>query len=180
MSVVNAVQRLGFECMITSDGDEIKNADKVILPGVGEASSAMKSLRENSLDKIIEALQQPVLGICLGMQLMCRHSEENDTTGLGIFDLDVKKFPAKGIVPHMGWNNLEEVKGKLFEKFDTGDDIYFVHSYYAPVNRQTVATCNYIMPFSAALHEGNFYGTQFHPEKSGEAGSNILKQFLSL
>lgn len=180
MSVMNAVQRLGFECMVTDDAEEIRSADKVILPGVGEANSAMRSLQANGLDKTIKSLTQPVLGICLGMQLMCTHSEENDTNGLGIFDLRVKKFPATDIVPHMGWNNLSHVKGKLFHDLSTDDNIYFVHSYYAPVNEDTVAECNYIVPFSAALHKDNFYGTQFHPEKSGLAGSNILKQFLTL
>lgn len=180
MSVMNAVNRLGFDCVVTNDADEIRRAEKVILPGVGEASSAMESLKADGLDKLIKTLEQPVLGICLGMQLMCNYSEENETTGLGIFDLPVKKFPATEVVPHMGWNNLEDVKGELFQDFKSDDTIYFVHSYYAPLSEDTIARCNYILPFSAALQKENFYGTQFHPEKSGDPGSNILKKFLAL
>lgn len=180
MSVMNAVHRLGFECVVTNEVEDIQRADKVILPGVGEASSAMKSLKATGLDIVIKNLQQPLLGICLGMQLMCNHSEENDTKGLGIFDTAVKKFPPTDVVPHMGWNTLDEVKGKLFGKLKADDNLYFVHSYYAEINADTVATCRYILPFSAALQQDNFYGTQFHPEKSGEAGSSILKQFLQL
>ena len=180
MSVMNAVERLGFEGIVTDDVETIRRADKVILPGVGEASSAMQNLRANKIDQLIKTLDQPVLGVCLGMQLMCNHSQENDTTGIGIFDVAVKKFPASDIVPHMGWNNVEATKGKLFENFTSADTIYFVHSYYAEINENTVARCNYILPFSAALQKDNFYGTQFHPEKSGEAGSRVLKQFLAL
>lgn len=180
MSVMNAIHRLGFECTVTDNPEDIQKADKVILPGVGEARSAMKSLKTNDLDKLIKTLHQPFLGICLGMQLMCDQSEENNTTGLGIFDVSVKKFPPSDVVPHMGWNNLDEIKGVLFADFKPDDNIYFVHSYYAEISTETIAKCNYILPFSAAMQKDNFYGVQFHPEKSGAAGSNILKQFLNL
>lgn len=179
MSVKNAVERLGYSCIVTDDRDQIINADKVIFPGVGEASSAMRHLMDSGLDTLIKSLHQPVLGICLGLQLMCNHSEEGDTDCLGIFNTDVKLFPAKGIVPHMGWNNIYGTKGALFNNFGD-DDVYFVHSYYAEKCTSTIAECEYILPFSAALQQNNFYATQFHPEKSAITGDVILKNFLEL
>ena len=179
-SVINAVIRQGFECKITNDKGELKNANKVIIPGVGEAASAMKWLRENELDKLITSLHQPVLGICLGLQLMCRFSEEGNTDCLGIFDSDVKRFSPLDKVPHMGWNNFQSVTGELFKGVSTDDDVYYVHSYYAELSRYTTAVCNYILPFSAAMQKDNFYATQFHPEKSADIGAKILKNFLEL
>lgn len=179
-SVRNAVERLGYSCIVTANIEEICNADKVIFPGVGEANSAMKYLNSKGLDDIIKSLLQPTLGICLGLQLMCLHSEEGDTKCLGIFETAVKKFPSSDIVPHMGWNNIYAVDGSLFNGFDKNDSLYFLHSYYAGICKQTIATCNYILPFSAAMKKDNFYATQFHPEKSGDAGEKILKNFLEL
>lgn len=179
-SVKNAVERLGYNCIISDVEDEILRADKVIFPGVGEASSAMKYLREKNLDVLLKNLKQPVLGICLGQQLMCKFSEEGGATCLGIFNSVAKKFPPKDLVPHMGWNNLTETKGELFKGITKIDDVYFVHSYYAEICEQTAATCNYILPFSAGMQKNNFYATQFHPEKSGDIGNKILKNFLSL
>ncbi len=179
-SVKNAVERLGYTCIITDLEEEIVKADKVIFPGVGEASTAMNYLIAKSVDVLLKNLKQPVLGICLGQQLMCKHSEEGNTTCLGIFNTLVKKFPPIELVPHMGWNNLTQVKGKLFSGITDIDDVYFVHSYYAEIGNQTAATCNYILPFSAAMQQDNFYATQFHPEKSGSVGERILQNFLSL
>lgn len=179
-SVKNAVERLGYACKVTDDRDEIVAADKVIFPGVGEASSAMNYLKDKGLDKTIVSLRQPVLGICLGLQLLCNYSEEGHTQCLGIFDTEVKKFPPLDIVPHMGWNNLYDHKGPLFNGFGKNDTVYFVHGYYAEICADTVATCQYILPFSAALQHENFYATQFHPEKSGNVGEKILKNFLEL
>lgn len=179
-SVRNAVERLGYSCIVTANIEEICNADKVIFPGVGEANSAMKYLNSKGLDDIIKSLLQPTLGICLGLQLMCLHSEEGDTKCLGIFETAVKKFPSSDIVPHMGWNNIYNVYGSLFSGCDKNDSLYFLHSYYAGICEQTIATCNYILPFSAAMKKDNFYATQFHPEKSGDAGEKILKNFLEL
>ena len=179
-SVKNAVERLGYTCIITDLEEEILKADKVIFPGVGEASTAMNYLIAMGLDVLLKKLKQPVLGICLGQQLMCTHSEEGNTTCLGIFNAEVKKFTPKELVPHMGWNNLTQAKGKLFKGITDVDDVYFLHSYYAEICKQTVATCNYIMPFSAAMQQDNFYATQFHPEKSGSVGEKILKKFLDL
>lgn len=179
-SVENAVKRLGYTCRVTDDIDEIRQAEKVIFPGVGEARSAMIYLKERGLDEVIQSLHQPVLGICLGLQLMCSHSEEGDTTCFGIFDARVKKFPPGAIVPHMGWNNLTTVQNPLFAGFDNEDTVYFVHSYYAEICPQTIAQCDYIVPFSAAMQRDNFYATQFHPEKSGSVGENILHNFLGL
>ena len=185
-SVNNALNRLGFRAEITADPMKIKRADKVIFPGVGEASTTMAYLRKEGLDELITSLKQPVLGICLGLQLMCSHSEEGDTTCLGIFDEPVKRFvPEPGQefitkVPHMGWNVISGLKSKIFSSELEQQYVYFVHSYYASVGEGRAATCNYIVPFSAALHKNNFYATQFHPEKSGSIGSNILENFLHL
>ena len=179
-SVQNALKKLGFEAVITSDIETIENADKVIFPGVGEASSAMKKLQERGLDAVIQNLKQPVLGICLGMQLMCNASEEGNTKALGIFDCEVKLFPNSDIVPHMGWNNVSEMKGKLLENISETDNFYFVHSYYAEICENTSSVCDYITPFSATLEKDNFYAAQFHPEKSGDAGFKLLENFLNL
>ena len=179
-SVQNGLKRLGQESVITDDPEEIRRAEKVIFPGVGEASTAMGYLRKHGLDKLLVSLRQPVLGICLGQQLMCKHSEEGNTDCLGIFDTNVKLFPSADIVPHMGWNNLTHLKGDLFRGIGENDDFYFVHSYYAEMCEDTAAQCGYIMPFSASLNRGNFYATQFHPEKSAFVGEKILKNFLAL
>jgi imidazole glycerol-phosphate synthase subunit HisH len=180
MSVSNAVNRLGFESMITDDIAELKNADKVIFPGVGEAGSAMAYLKKRGLDKTIISLKQPMLGICLGLQLMCRFTQESETECLGIFDADVKIFPPADKIPHMGWNNFLTMQGDLFRGVSLNDDVYYVHSYYAEISSSAVATCEYIIPFSAAMHKDNFYATQFHPEKSAGVGERILKNFLEL
>lgn len=179
-SVKNALTRLGYQSIITDDPGELVNAEKVIVPGVGEASSAMKYLRERDLDKTIVSLKQPVLGICLGLQLMCRHSEENDTKCLGIFNTEVRLFPPVEKIPHMGWNNFLTMKGDLFRGLTKDADVYYVHSYYAEISSSTMATCDYIVPFSASMNSGNFYATQFHPEKSAAVGEKILQNFLSL
>jgi imidazole glycerol-phosphate synthase subunit HisH len=182
-SVDFALQRLGIKAEITDDPALIMSSDKVIFPGVGEANTTMKYLREKKLDQLIPSLRQPVLGICLGLQLMCRHSEENDTPCMGIFDEMVKKFEPgdeKLKVPHMGWNTLSGLKTGLFKNLEEGEFVYFVHSYYASAGKDTIAGCTYGLPFSAALHKDNFYATQFHPEKSGETGSRILKNFLEI
>ncbi|WP_026977530.1 imidazole glycerol phosphate synthase subunit HisH [Flavobacterium tegetincola] len=179
-SVENAVQNLGYSTIVTDDVKALRSADKVIFPGVGEASSAMKYLKEKGLDQVIRALTQPVLGICLGMQLMCDSSEEGETEGLGIFDAKVLKFPATALVPQMGWNNFTSLKGKLFDGINLENDCYFVHSYYAEICPDTVAVTDYILPFSAALQKNNFYATQFHPEKSAKIGLQILNNFLKL
>jgi len=179
-SVRNALDRLGYDSIITRDHDEILNADKVILPGVGEASSAMNYLTEYNLTELLKGLEKPFLGICLGMQLMCKSTEEGRIPCLGIFDTHVKRFPPKEKVPHMGWNNLFNVKGALFKGLNDINDVYFVHSYYVELCRDTSAECNYILPFSAALQKENFYATQFHSEKSADIGEQILKNFLEL
>ncbi|MFW5760033.1 MAG: imidazole glycerol phosphate synthase subunit HisH [Cyclobacteriaceae bacterium] len=179
-SVIYALQRLGIEPLVTNQAEELRSADKVIFPGVGEAASAMKSLKENKLDILLPTLKQPFLGICLGLQLMCRHSEERDTTCLGVFDLEVKKFEPKMKVPHMGWNKLENMKTPLFNQLNGNAFVYFVHSYYAEVGEGTIATAEYINTFSAALHKDNFYAIQAHPEKSGEVGAKIISNFLNL
>ena len=179
-SVENAVRKLGFQTLITSNPAEIKYAEKVIFPGVGEASTAMNYLKSLKLDELIPILKQPFLGICLGQQLLCDFSEEGNTKCLGIFDLKVKQFPATDIVPHMGWNNLQEMQGSLFNGISEEDNFYFVHSYYCEVGQNTTSECDYILPFSATLQKDNFYGTQFHPEKSGDVGSFILQNFLKL
>ncbi len=179
-SVENAVKRLGFDCLVTDDMDQIRAADKVIFPGVGEASSAMAYLRQHQLDGVIRSLTQPVLGICLGQQLLCEHSEEGNTDCLGIFKAKVKKFPPHDLVPHIGWNSLTDLKGDLWKGINSEDDVYFVHSYYSEICSETIGTCQYILPFSAAMHRDNFYATQFHPEKSAGVGSVILKNFLEI
>lgn len=182
-SVSYALKRLGIEAAVTADPERLRKADKVIFPGVGEAQTTMDHLKAQGLDKVIKGLEQPVLGICLGMQLMCLHSEEGDADCLGIFDTDVKRFiPQKHTdkVPHMGWNTIGGLRGELFDPSLEGQFAYFVHSYYVPVNEYTAATTEYILPFSASLHKGNFYATQFHPEKSGTVGESILKNFLKL
>lgn len=179
-SVKNALTRLGYDSVITDDESVILSADKVIFPGVGEASSAMKHLIDKGLDKTILAVNKPMLGICLGQQLMCEFSEEGNTECLGIFNTQVKKFPDTDIVPHMGWNSFTKLDGALFSGLKINDDVYFVHSYYAEVNEQTTAISDYIKPFSAAMQRDNFYATQFHPEKSADIGEQILKNFLEL
>ena len=179
-SVQNALSREGYESVITNDPEVLVRAEKVIFPGVGEAGSAMKYLKERGLDKVISSLEQPVLGICLGLQLLCSFSEEANTECLGIFDAKVKKFPASDKVPHMGWNNFLEKKGRLFNGISASDNVYFVHSYYAEITDSTIATCDYILPFSAAMQKNNFYATQFHPEKSAVTGAAILNNFLEI
>ncbi len=184
-----ALERLGINALITDDLEQLQSADKVIFPGVGEASSAMKSLKKKGLEQFLPTLKQPFLGICLGMQLMCRHSEENDTPCLGVFSEQVRRFmPAEKIsqdtpllkVPHMGWNTLQALKTPLFEGVSVGDYVYFVHSYYVEQSKDTAALCEYGTAFSAALQKDNFYAVQFHPEKSAVTGERILKNFLNL
>ena len=197
-SVIHALQRLGVTPVLTDNPEELQKADKVLFPGQGEASNAMRYLREHNLDKVIRDLKNPILGICIGQQLMCRHSEEGDTDCLGIFDVDVLRFqPQKheDKVPHMGWNQLSFAQNKklkekreklslvesgLFKGFSEGEFVYFVHSFYVPVCENTIAITDYILPYSAALHKDNFYATQFHPEKSGSVGERIIKNFLEL
>lgn len=179
-SIKFAIKRLGFEAVLSHDVAEIQNADKVIFPGVGEASSAMAKLRASGLDKIIPQLKQPVLGICLGMQLMCRSSEEGNTKGLNIFDLDVVKFPKTVKVPQIGWNQITNLKTDLFQGIPDKSYIYLVHSFYAPLDAETIAASEYGLSYSAALQKDNFYGVQFHPEKSSDVGSEILKNFLTV
>ncbi len=178
-SIMFAIERLGYKAVLSNNPDEIKAADKVIFPGVGEASYAMKMLQESGLDTLIPTLKQPVLGICLGMQLMCNYSEEGDTKGLGIFDVDVVKFSSKVKVPQMGWNTIYNLKSDLFSGISENEYMYLVHSFYAPLCTETIATTNYELEYSSALENDNFYGTQFHPEKSGDIGEQILKNFLA-
>lgn len=182
-SVDYALKRMGVTPVITSDKETLLRADKVIFPGVGEAGTTMEYLREHNLDKLITGLKQPFLGICLGMQLMCRHSEEGDTDCLGIFDAEVRRFRLgrhEEKVPHMGWNTVGNTTSPLFEGFGKDEYVYFVHSYYVPLNEFTAARTDYILPFSSALHKDNFYATQFHPEKSGMTGERILRNFIKL
>lgn len=182
-SVVNALRRLGVEPTLTDDAQQIMSADKVVFPGQGEAAGAMEYLRAKGLDAVIKSLHQPVLGICIGQQLLCRHSAEGDTDCLGVFDVDVLKFKPErheDKVPAMGWNSLYDMASPLFDGLDDGTYAYFVHSYYVPVCTYTAAKADYILPYSAALHKGNFYATQFHPEKSGDAGSMMLKNFIEI
>ncbi len=180
-SVVNALKRLGIEPHLTDSPEELSKADKVLLPGQGDAKVCMDCLKEKALDNVIRSLQQPVLGICVGQQLMCRHSEEGDVDCMDIFPVDVKRFiPTRHEekVPAMGWNKIYELKTPLFNHLHDQDFVYFVHSYYVPECDWTIATADYIHPYSAALNKDNFYATQFHPEKSGSVGEQILKNFL--
>ena len=179
-SIKFAIQRLGFEAVLTDDEAIIRDADKVIFPGVGEASSAMKKLKSTGLDKVIPTLKQPVLGICLGMQLMCRYCEEGNTNGLNIFDVDVIKFTNEVKVPQIGWNQIENLKSDLFKGISEKEYMYLVHSFYVPINEETIAETNYGLKYASALKEKNFYGVQFHPEKSSKAGERILQNFLEL
>jgi len=179
-SIKFAIQRLGHEAILSRNVSEIQAADKVIFPGVGEASSAMSKLRASGLDKIIPELKQPVLGICLGMQLMCNYSEEGNTVGLGIFDADVVRFSNEVKVPQMGWNVVSNLKSKLFAQVPENEHVYMVHSYYAPLCDETISETDYELRYSSALRKDNFYGTQFHPEKSGVAGEQILRNFLMI
>ena len=182
-SVLYALERIGVEATVTDDLQQIQSADKVIFPGVGEASTAMNYLKERGLDIVIKNLTQPVLGICLGMQLMCKHSEENDIECLGIFDENVKKFKAEGLgfkVPQIGWNEIFNLQSPLFNGLKENDYCYFVHSYYAALGEHTIATTKYIQSYSSALQKNNFYGVQFHPEKSAKVGEQILKNFINL
>ena len=182
-SVINAVHRLGVSPTVTDNSELIRKADCVLFPGQGEASYTMRYLREKGLDEVICSLTQPVLGICIGMQLMCRHSEEGDTDCLGIFDVGVKRFvPTEHQfkIPHMGWNSIGNLKSPLFKGIDNGEFVYFIHSYYIPDNDNSIAECNYIHSFCASLNKDNFYATQFHPEKSGSVGERIIENFLSI
>ncbi|SDR76136.1 imidazole glycerol phosphate synthase subunit HisH [Gramella sp. MAR_2010_147] len=179
-SIKFAIKRLGFEAELSNDASEIRNADKVIFPGVGEAGSAMKMLRSTGLDQVIPTLTQPVLGICLGMQLMCDYSEEGNTKGLGIFKADVKKFNNKVKVPQIGWNQITNLETTLFTNIEEGEYVYLVHSFYVPECKDEIARTEYGVNYSTALHRDNFYGVQFHPEKSSKTGELILKNFLKI
>lgn len=181
-SVMNALKRLGVEPLLTDDAQQLRQADRVLFPGQGEASGAMAYLREHGLDQVIRSLTKPVLGICIGQQLLCRHSEEGDVDCLGIFDAEVKRFSPtrhEDKVPCMGWNRIYETKSELMTGIE-GQFVYFVHSFYVPSCPETIATADYIQPYSAALHKDNFYATQFHPEKSGSVGERIIRNFLEL
>ena len=179
-SIQFALQRLGYQGVLTNNPNEILTADKVIFPGVGEASSAMKKLKESGLDQLIPTLKQPVLGICLGMQLLCNHSQESNTNGLGIFNVNVVKFTNKVKVPQMGWNTITNLKSELFNQISDDQYMYLVHSFYAPKCQETIAITNYEVEYSSALQKNNFYGVQFHPEKSGKIGEQILNNFLKI
>ena len=182
-SVLYALERIGVTAKVTDDPEKILAADKVIFPGVGEASTAMQYLKERQLDQLIVSLKQPVLGICLGMQLMCAYSEENNTECLGIFNEQVKQFKPDNIsikVPQMGWNTITHLQSNLFKGLDENSYAYFVHGYYASIGEHTIAQTNYILDYSSALHKDNFYGVQFHPEKSAKAGEQIIQNFLSI
>lgn len=182
-SVVNALRRLGVEPLLTDEADELRNADRVLFPGQGEAHSTMSYIREHRLDEVLRSLTQPVLGICIGQQLMCHHSEEGDTDCIGIFPADVKRFAPQrheDKVPQMGWNAIYNLRSPLLAGIREEDYVYNVHSYYVPVNDCTIATCDYILPYSAAMRRDNFFACQFHPEKSGVVGERILRNFLEL
>ena len=179
-SVVHAFERLGVTPVVSDDPNTIREADRVVFPGQGEAASAMRYLRERGLDQLIAELTQPFLGVCLGLQLLCKHSEENETDCLGISQLKVKRFPAGNKIPHIGWNSLENARGALFDNLPPDAYVYYVHSFYAELGDETTAITNYGLPFTAALSVRNFHAVQFHPEKSGETGELILKNFLSI
>lgn len=182
-SVVNALKRLGIEPLLTDDAEQLQKADKVLFPGQGHARETMDYLKARRLDEVIRSLSQPVFGICVGQQLLCRHSEEGDVDCIGIFDADVKRFQPErheDKVPCMGWNQLYNLKSPLYRGLNEGDYVYFVHSFYVPVCNDTIATSDYILPYSASMHKDNFYTCQFHPEKSGKVGERILQNFLEL
>ncbi|MBQ7388671.1 MAG: imidazole glycerol phosphate synthase subunit HisH [Paludibacteraceae bacterium] len=179
-SITNALNRLGIEPVITDNAEYLSTADKIIFPGVGEASSAMQYLKAHHLDNLIRDLKQPLLGICLGMQLLCRFSEENNTDCLGIFDLNVKKFSSPLKIPQIGWNSIDNLSSELFKGIENDEYVYFVHSYYAEIGKNTIATTDYGITYSSALHKNNFYATQFHPEKSGIVGAKIIENFINL
>lgn len=179
-SITNALNRLGIEPIITDNAEYLSTADKIIFPGVGEASSAMQYLKAHRLDDLIKNLKQPILGICLGMQLLCRFSEENNTDCLGIFDLDVKKFSSSLKIPQIGWNSINNLSSELFKGINNDEFVYFVHSYYAEIGKNTIATTDYGISYSSALNKNNFYATQFHPEKSGIVGAKIIENFINL
>lgn len=182
-SVINSLRRLGVDPVLTDDSATLKAADRVLFPGQGEASTAMAYLKERGLDKVIKSLRQPVLGICIGQQLLCRHSEEGDVDCIGIFDADVRKFKPTRLedkVPVMGWNSLYDLNDGLFKGLDEGEHVYFIHSYYVPLCENTIAKADYIHPYSAALRKDNFFTTQFHPEKSGDVGETIIRNFLEM
>lgn len=180
LSVKNALNRLGCTCLISDDADALRKCDKIIFPGVGEAKHTMSHIREKALDQFILSYKKPFLGICLGMQIMSSYSEEGKTACLGIFKTEALHFPENEVVPHMGWNNLLNFEGDLFKGIQKKDDFYFVHSYYIPINKYSIANCDYILPFCAAMKKDNFYATQFHPEKSAEIGAKLLENFISL
>ena len=182
-SVINSLRRLGVDPVLTDDSATLKAADRVLFPGQGEASTAMAYLKERGLDKVVKSLRQPVLGICIGQQLLCRHSEEGDVDCIGIFDADVRKFKPtrhEDKVPVMGWNSLYDLNDGLFKGLDEGEHVYFIHSYYVPLCENTIAKADYIHPYSAALRKDNFFTTQFHPEKSGDVGETIIRNFLEM
>lgn len=179
-SVIYALNRLGIDPLLTDDEEELRKADKVIFPGVGEASSAIRYLKEKNLFSLLPDLKQPFLGVCLGLQLMCRHSEENDVDCLNIFPIDIKRFPPGEKVPHMGWNSIYGLKGPLFNGVPEDSFVYFVHSYYAGETEFTSSKTQYIIPYTSGIYRDNFYAVQFHPEKSGEVGEKILKNFIEL
>lgn len=182
-SVINSLRRLGVDPVLTDDSATLKAADRVLFPGQGEASTAMAYLKERGLDKVIKSLRQPVLGICIGQQLLCRHSEEGDVDCIGIFDADVRKFKPtrhEDKVPVMGWNSLYDLNDGLFKGLDEGEHVYFIHSYYVPLCENTIAKADYVHPYSAALRKDNFFTTQFHPEKSGDVGETIIRNFLEM